>query len=131
MFDHVSRTARFIVVSFCVLTAVHDASATIREVRIRDIAEIEGVRENQLIGYGLVVGLQGTGDRQQTFFTVQTLANMLARMGVQIPAGTAIVKNVAAVMVTAQLPAFSEPGMKMDITVSSVGDAKSIEGGVL
>jgi flagellar P-ring protein precursor FlgI len=131
MFDHVSKTARFILVGFCVLATVHDASATIREVRIRDIAEIEGVRENQLIGYGLVVGLQGTGDRQQTYFTVQTLANMLARMGVQIPAGTAIVKNVAAVMVTAQLPAFAEPGMKMDITVSSVGDAKSIEGGVL
>ena len=108
-----------------------NASATLREVHIRDIAEIQGVRENQLIGYGLVVGLQGTGDRQQTYFTVQTLANMLARMGVQIPAGTAIVKNVAAVMVTAQLPAFAEPGMKMDITVSSVGDAKSIEGGVL
>lgn len=107
------------------------ANAKLREVRIRDIVEIQGVRENQLIGYGLVVGLQGTGDRQQTFFTVQTLANMLARMGVQIPTGTAIVKNVAAVMVTAQLPAFSEPGMKMDITVSSVGDAKSIEGGVL
>ena len=107
------------------------ANAKLREVRIRDIAEIQGVRENQLIGYGLVVGLQGTGDRQQTYFTIQTLANMLARMGVQIPTGTAIVKNVAAVMVTAQLPAFSEPGMKMDITVSSVGDAKSIEGGVL
>ena len=84
-----------------------------------------------MIGYGLVVGLQGTGDRQQTYFTVQTLANMLQRMGVQIPAGTAVVKNVAAVMVTAQLPAFAETGMKMDITVSSVGDAKSIEGGVL
>lgn len=118
----------------CVVFALangRNANAKIREVRIRDIAEIQGVRENQLIGYGLVVGLQGTGDRQQTFFTVQTLANMLARMGVQIPTGTAIVKNVAAVMVTAQLPAFAEPGMKMDITVSSVGDAKSIEGGVL
>ena len=107
------------------------ANAKIRDVHIRDIAEVQGVRENQLIGYGLVVGLQGTGDRQQTYFTIQTLANMLARMGVQIPTGTAIVKNVAAVMVTAQLPAFAEPGMKMDITVSSVGDAKSIEGGVL
>jgi flagellar P-ring protein precursor FlgI len=105
--------------------------ATVRYVQIRDIAEIQGVRENQLIGYGLVVGLEGTGDRQQTYFTVQTLANMLQRMGVQIPAGTAIIKNVAAVMVTAQLPPFAEPGMKFDITVSSVGDAKSIEGGVL
>lgn len=107
------------------------AGALVRYIRVGDIAEIQGVRENQLIGYGLVVGLQGTGDRQQTYFTVQTLANMLQRMGVQIPTGTAIVKNVAAVMVTAQLPPFAEPGMKMDITVSSVGDAKSIEGGVL
>lgn len=99
--------------------------------RIRDIAEIQGVRENQLLGYGLVVGLQGTGDRQQTYFTVQTLANTLQRLGVQIPANLAVVKNVAAVMVTAQLPAFAESGMKLDITVSSVGDAKSLEGGVL
>ena len=102
-----------------------------RVMRIRDIAEIQGVRENQLIGYGLVVGLQGTGDRQQTYFTVQTLANTLQRLGVQIPVGTAVVKNIAAVMVTAQLPAFAETGMKLDITVSSVGDAKSLEGGVL
>ena len=119
---------------FCVVLLLGgkaNATAKLREVRIRDIAEIQGVRENQLIGYGLVVGLQGTGDRQQTYFTIQTLANMLARMGVQIPTATAIVKNVAAVMVTAELPAFAEPGMKMDITVSSVGDAKSIEGGVL
>ena len=102
-----------------------------RPVRVRDITEIQGIRGNQLIGYGLVVGLQGTGDRQQTFFTVQTLANMLQRLGVQIPVGTAVVKNVAAVMVTAELAPFSEAGMKMDITVSSVGDAKSLEGGVL
>ena len=102
-----------------------------RQMRIRDIAEIQGIRENQLLGYGLVVGLQGTGDRQQTYFTVQTLANTLQRLGVQIPAGAAVVKNVAAVMITAQLPAFAESGMKLDITVSSVGDAKSLEGGVL
>ncbi len=99
--------------------------------RIRDITEIQGVRGNQLIGYGLVVGLQGTGDRQQTYFTVQTLANMLQRLGVQIPPNAAVVKNVAAVMVTAELPPFPEAGMKTDITVSSVGDAKSLEGGVL
>ena len=112
------------------LTAAH-ASPPPRAVRIRDITEIQGVRENQLLGYGLVVGLQGTGDRQQTYFTVQTLANTLQRLGVQIPAATAVVKNVAAVMVTAKLPAFSEAGLKMDITVSSIGDAKSLEGGVL
>lgn len=114
-----------------VLSFTMHAAAQVRDVRIRDIADVEGVRENQLIGYGLVVGLAGTGDRQQTYFTVQTLANMLQRMGVQIPTGNTIVKNVAAVMVTAQVPPFAEPGLKIDITVSSVGDAKSIEGGVL
>ena len=106
-------------------------AASTRQARVRDITDVQGVRENQLIGYGLVVGLQGTGDRQQTYFTVQTLANTLQRLGVQIPVGTAVVKNVAAVMVTAQLLPFSEAGMKMDITVSSIGDAKSLEGGVL
>ncbi len=117
---------------FCSLLSCSLALALpARSTRIRDITEIQGIRENQLIGYGLVVGLQGTGDRQQTYFTVQTLANTLQRLGVQIPVGTAVVKNVAAVMVTAQLPAFSENGMKVDITVSSIGDAKSLEGGVL
>lgn len=100
-------------------------------VMIRDIADIEGVRDNQLVGYGLVVGLRGTGDRQQTYFTVQTLANEMIRMGVQISPSQVVVKNVAAVFVTATLPAFSRPGLKIDITVSSVGDAKSLEGGVL
>ncbi len=102
-----------------------------RKVLIRDVTQIEGVRDNQLVGYGLVIGLRGTGDRQQTFFTVQTLANALQRMGVQIAPGLVVVKNVAAVFVTAALPAFSRPGMNVDVTVSSVGDAKSIEGGVL
>jgi flagellar P-ring protein precursor FlgI len=102
-----------------------------RKVLVRDITQIEGVRDNQLVGYGLVIGLRGTGDRQQTFFTVQTLANVLQRMGVQIAPGVVVVKNVAAVFVTASLPAFSRPGMKLDVTISSVGDAKSIEGGVL
>ncbi len=116
----------------CLLaTALACSASNPRPTHIRDITEIQGVRENQLLGYGLVVGLQGTGDRQQTYFTVQTLANTLQRLGVQIPVGTAVVKNVAAVMVTAKLPPFSEAGMKMDITVSSVGDAKSLEGGVL
>ncbi len=107
------------------------SSSTRRQVRVRDITDVQGVRGNQLIGYGLVVGLRGTGDRQQTYFTIQTLANTLQRLGVQIPPGAAVVKNVAAVFVTAELPPFSEPGLKLDITVSSVGDAKSLEGGVL
>jgi flagellar P-ring protein precursor FlgI len=102
-----------------------------RKALIRDIATVEGVRENPLVGYGVVVGLKGTGDSRQTIFTVQTLANVLQRMGVQIPPGSARVNNVAAVFVTASLPAFARPGTQIDITVSSVGDAKSLEGGLL
>jgi flagellar P-ring protein precursor FlgI len=102
-----------------------------RPVLIRDITDVEGVRDNQLVGYGLVVGLRGTGDRQQTYFTVQTLANAMTRMGVQISPAQVVVKNVAAVFITASLPAFARPGSKLDILVSSTGDAKSLEGGVL
>jgi flagellar P-ring protein precursor FlgI len=98
---------------------------------IRDIASVEGVRENPLIGYGIVVGLKGTGDSRQTIFTIQTLANALQRMGVQIPPGSARSNNVAAVFVTASLPPFARPGTPIDITISSVGDAKSLEGGIL
>ncbi len=102
---------------------------------IRDIATVEGIRNNSLIGYGLVVGLKGTGDKQQTYFTIQTLASVLQRMGVEIPPSvlqTVVqVKNVAAVFVTANLPPFARPGMPLDVDVSSAGDARSLEGGVL
>jgi len=107
------------------------ADGTNRQVLVRDITSIEGVRENMLVGYGLVVGLRGTGDRQQTIFTVQTLANAMQRMGVLITPSTVVVKNVAAVFITASLPPFSRPGSKLDVTVSSIGDAQSLEGGVL
>lgn len=107
------------------------ADDTVRGAFIRDIATIEGVRENPVFGYGLVVGLRGTGDRQQTVFTNQTLANVLQRMGVQIPGGTIRVNNVAAVFVTATLPPFATPGTHLDATVSSAGDARSLEGGML
>jgi flagellar P-ring protein precursor FlgI len=113
------------------LTPQMFASEVDRRVLIRDVTQIEGVRDNQLVGYGLVIGLRNTGDSQQTFFTVQTLANSLQRMGVQIAPGVVVVKNVAAVFVTATLPPFTRPGMKVDVTVASVGDARSIEGGVL
>jgi flagellar P-ring protein precursor FlgI len=103
----------------------------VRTVLVRDITDVEGVRDNQLVGYGLVVGLRGTGDRQQTYFTVQTLANAMTRMGVQISPSQVVVKNVAAVFITASLPAFARPGSKVDVVVSSAGDAKSLEGGVL
>lgn len=100
-------------------------------VLIRDISTVEGVRSNALVGYGLVVGLNGTGDRRQTIFTTQTLSSVLQRMGVQVAPGAIRVNNVAAVFVTASLPPFARSGTKLDVTVSSVGDAKSIEGGLL
>jgi flagellar P-ring protein FlgI len=105
------------------------------KVLIRDVASVEGIRNNSLIGYGLVVGLKGTGDKQQTYFTIQTLASILQRMGVEIPPSvvqtTVQVKNVAAVFVTANLPPFARPGMPLDVLVSSAGDARSLEGGLL
>jgi flagellar P-ring protein FlgI len=102
-----------------------------RQVLVRDITSVQGIRDNMLVGYGLVVGLSGTGDRQQTIFTVQTLANAMQKMGVLISPSAVVVKNVAAVFITASLPPFARPGAKLDVTVSSVGDAKSLEGGVL
>jgi len=99
--------------------------------RIKDIASVEGIRENQLVGYGIVVGLQNTGDSQQTSFPVQTLAATLLRMGVSVPASSIRVQNLAAVFVSATLPPFSRPGTRIDLTVSSAGDARSLEGGLL
>lgn len=101
--------------------------------RIKDIASIGGVRNNQLVGYGLVVGLDGTGDQTtQTPFTVQSIVNMLGNMGVSLPPGTNLqLKNVAAVMVTANLPPFARPGQPIDVTVSSIGNARSLRGGTL
>jgi flagellar P-ring protein precursor FlgI len=101
--------------------------------RIKDIASIQGVRANQLLGYGLVVGLDGSGDQTtQTPFTVQSLATMLGQLGVNLPPGTNLqLKNVAAAMVTAMLPAFAQPGQPLDVTVSSMGNAKSLRGGTL
>jgi flagellar P-ring protein precursor FlgI len=106
-------------------------SAPIRMARIKDIATIEGIRDNQLVGYGIVVGLQGTGDSQQTTFPVQTLAATLLRMGISVPPGAIRVQNLAAVFVSATLPPFARPGTKIDATVSSAGDARSLEGGTL
>jgi flagellar P-ring protein precursor FlgI len=99
--------------------------------RLKDLVDIEGVRDNQLIGYGLVVGLAGTGDKQQTVFTNQSLTNMLERMGVSVSPTAILVKNTAAVMVTASLPAFAQPGVHIDITVASTGDASNLRGGIL
>ncbi len=101
--------------------------------RLKDLASIQGVRQNQLVGYGLVVGLDGSGDQTtQTPFTVQSVISMLQQMGVNLPAANRMqLKNVAAVMVTASLPPFAQPGQQLDVTVSSMGNAKSLRGGTL
>ena len=99
--------------------------------RLKDLVTIEGVRDNLLIGYGLVVGLAGTGDGQQTLFSIQSLSNLLRKMGVNVPPAGFRVNNIAAVMVTATLPPFATPGGRIDVTVSSIGDAETLQGGTL
>ncbi|MBC2731723.1 flagellar basal body P-ring protein FlgI [Thiobacillus sp.] len=120
-------------ISSLFLLAALAMSGVAQAERIKDIATIQGVRDNQLVGYGLVVGLDGTGDQTtQTPFTTQSITNMLMQMGVNLPPGTNMqLKNVAAVMVTADLPPFSQAGQTIDITVSSMGNAKSLRGGTL
>lgn len=113
-----------------VLIALAPVYADVQKTRLKDLVSLEGVRDNQLIGYGLVVGLHGTGDRQQTVFSVQSLTNMLQQLGVAA-AGSIRVQNVAAVMVTATLPPFAQPGGKIDATVAAMGDAASLQGGIL
>ncbi|MEI6668815.1 MAG: flagellar basal body P-ring protein FlgI [Acidobacteriota bacterium] len=100
-------------------------------VRLKDITTLQGVQVTPLIGYGLVVGLNKTGDRKQTLFSSQTLANMLERFGVSVPGAQIKIENVAAVIVTGELPAFVRNGIRLDVTVSSVGDARSLQGGTL
>jgi flagellar P-ring protein precursor FlgI len=107
------------------------SASQVRTARIRELATVEGVRENPLVGYGLVAGLRGTGDSQQTIFTTQMLANALQKMGMQVTATQVKVKNVASVFVTASLPAFARSGTQLDVTVSSMGDASSLSGGTL
>jgi flagellar P-ring protein FlgI len=126
---HTAHRLLSLMLSASMLFTAHFAHAE----RIKDISNIQGVRSNQLIGYGLVVGLDGTGDMTtQTPFTVQSIISMMNQMGITIPVGTSLqLKNVAAVMVTSNLPAFAQPGQTLDITVSSMGNAKSLRGGTL
>jgi flagellar P-ring protein precursor FlgI len=107
--------------------AVRAPSAT----RLKDLAGIEGVRDNQLIGYGLAVGLAGKGDTQQTVFSPQSLANMLERMGISVPGASIRVKDTAAVVITATLPPFAQPGIRLDVTAAAIGDATTLQGGIL
>jgi flagellar P-ring protein precursor FlgI len=109
------------------LWARHPAAAA----RIKDLVEIQGVRQNQLVGYGLVVGLEGSGDGKKSKFTIQSMAAMLEQMGITVDTRDIAVKNVAAVMVTADLPPFAKAGNRIDILVSSIGDAKTLQGGTL
>jgi len=103
----------------------------VHAVRIKEIASIEGVRQNQLVGYGLVVGLDGTGDGKNSKFTIQSMASMLEKLGMTVNIDDIDVDNVAAVMITSDLPPFARAGSRIDVTVSSIGDAKSLQGGTL
>jgi flagellar P-ring protein precursor FlgI len=120
-------------VAVLVTTALFAASPLAHAERVKDLASVAGVRSNQLVGYGLVVGLDGTGDQtSQAPFTIQSIKNMLSNFGVTIPPNAnPQLKNVAAVTVTAELPAFSKAGQKIDVTVSSIGNAASLRGGTL
>ncbi|MDR1842119.1 MAG: flagellar basal body P-ring protein FlgI [Holophagales bacterium] len=122
---------RFLLVIFAALTLTAASSERKVEVYLKDLARLQGVRANQLMGYGVVVGLEGTGDKDQTRFTVQSLTNLMARQGISVNPGNVKVKNVASVMVTAELPPFARSGQRLDITVSSTGDASSLAGGTL
>ena len=117
----------------CLTLALLGNADLFAQQRIKDLTGVQGVRPNQLVGYGLIVGLDGTGDQTtQTPFTTQAMASMLAQLGIQLPPGQSLqLKNVAAVIVTANLPPFASPGQQIDITVSSIGNAKSLRGGTL
>lgn len=123
--------ARVFPVLFCFVVLCAFLVTHARGARIKEIGTINGVRNNQLIGYGLLVGLNGTGDKANTLFTNQSLANMLDSLGIKVDPRSTKVTNVAAVMITASLPPYAKVGSKIDATVSSLGDAKSIEGGIL
>jgi len=120
-----------IVAAFLVALSLLGAPDKKVDAHLKDVARLAGVRSNQLLGYGMVVGLDGTGDKDQTRFTVQALTNLMARQGITIDPTKVKVKNVAAVIVTTELPPFVKPGQRLDVTVSSTGDAKSLAGGTL
>jgi len=111
------------------LFAIAGAAETLT--RLKDLVSLEGVRDNQLVGYGLVVGLKGTGDSRQTVFSAQSLTNLLLRMGVSVTPSAIQVRNTAAVLVTTDLHPFAQPGTRIDITVSAIGDSTNLQGGVL
>src|SRR3984893_13521610 len=120
------------ITSVCCLlagSALHAGST--QTVRLKELVSLEGVRDNQLIGYGIVVGLNGTGDRRQTLFTAQSLTHMPQQMGVTVNPNFILVRDRAAVMITATLPPFGQPGSRIDVSVAAMGDAASLQGGML
>lgn len=127
------KMKRKLLASMAILSVAMLISFDANADRLKDLASIQGVRQNQLLGYGLVVGLDGTGDQTtQTPFTVQSLINLMRQLGITLPVGTSLqLKNVAAVIVTTSLPPFAQPGQTLDVTVSSLGNAKSLRGGTL
>ncbi len=133
MYDAEKIIRKLIVATALLASAALWWPGPVQAMRLKEVASVQGVRTNQLVGYGLVVGLDGTGDQTtSTPFTTQSLTALLQQMGVTVPAGTNMqLKNVAAVMVTAQLPPFAQPGQLVDVTVSSMGNAKSLRGGTL
>ena len=133
MYDTEKLLRKLIAVTALLASAALWWPSPAQAMRLKEVATVQGVRTNQLVGYGLVVGLDGTGDQTtSTPFTTQSINALLQQMGVTVPAGTSMqLKNVAAVMVTAQLPPFAQPGQQLDVTVSSLGNAKSLRGGTL
>ncbi|MBD88759.1 MAG: flagellar biosynthesis protein FlgA [Deltaproteobacteria bacterium] len=122
---------RFILLLAVVVALPLWTAETAQAARIKDVARVDGVRSNQLIGYGLVVGLDRTGDSQRSVFTIQSMSAMLSRVGIRMDPKQLVLRNIAAVMVTAKLPPFAQPGTPIDIVVSSIGDARSLVGGTL
>jgi flagellar P-ring protein precursor FlgI len=125
------RTPYTIIILLFILLSLSPLITPVHAVRIKDMATVGGVRDNQLIGYGLVVGLNGTGDKKGTAFTIRSVTSMLTKMGIAIDPSAVSVKNVAAVMVTAKLPPFAKKGSHIDVILSSIGDATSLQGGTL
>ncbi len=125
------KSATYFLSGLMIFSVIFSAVVPAEAVRIKDITDVSGVRSNALVGYGLVIGLAGTGDKTGTLFTVQSLASMLTRMGITVDPNKVKVKNVAAVMVTAKLPPFAKPGSRLDVTISSLGDASTLQGGSL
>ena len=123
-----TKMCRFIAILACSF-AIADGAESLT--RLKDLVSLEGVRDNQLLGYGLVVGLKGTGDSRQTVFSAQSLTNLLQRMGVSVSPSAIQVRNTAAVLVTSDLHPFAQPGTRIDVTVSAIGDATNLQGGVL